>query len=803
MAFQTADNPEAGRARNIAALVSGALIAFGIICWIAANWASLHRLTKIGLVGSTLFVAALVAAVAPRIRIPALIVATATTGGLLALIGQIYPSGADAWQLFFYWMLLSLPFALAARHDAIWSLWTIIAITAIQLWNVQEGRLDSEAFGDWAPAWALSIFLAIVLTPTTWTERLLGPTRWAFRIAVIAAAGLVLTTAIIGSFGNQDSMVLAALALLALAVLALIWLRPRDLGLVALVLLAFDILLIWRVAELIAPTSTGIDSLFLISLLAIGVIGASVVILRRIAPVTSDEPSESAEPQAQRAEDSHTTWPLAVLSGVGAIIASIPLVALYALVFENFIAGDGAIVIGLATLAVAVLVMRRSATLGFVQMFGAICVAAGLALITIGAERLARQNVGFVLAVVMAATAMLIPVAWARGVLGFTAASAFLISTLVRTMPGHATALSVILSLTAAIAAVGLTTRKIDRTKARGDFTRDAQPFIAGFADACVVALMLFAGRPFMILAAGFLGELRSEFLAPAIGVAQTFSIILALAGATLFFCRHPTYRTPAAFALAAVAIALTTRSPMLGPTLFVLACAFVIGARGVAAFASLAMLWIVSAAYYALGWSLTQKAWSMIGLGLLLAVVLLVTARNFRMPASALGVTISSLQPRLLIAASIIATGVLAGLAVTSAENILRTGREIFIALRPVDPRSLMQGDYMAVAFDTARLPSPADARNREVLAVATLDDKSIASFQRIAATGEPRNDGEVAIWLRTKSRRWFVGSDAFFFEEGKAKTFEAAKFGMFRLSANGQPLLVGLADAELHQLR
>ena len=109
------DTPQISAAalRALTSIGAAGLFAFGLICWIAANWASFHRLTKLELVAGTLLVSALAAAVLPRVRVPALLLATAAVGGLFALIGQTYPSGADAWQLFALWAALALPFALA------------------------------------------------------------------------------------------------------------------------------------------------------------------------------------------------------------------------------------------------------------------------------------------------------------------------------------------------------------------------------------------------------------------------------------------------------------------------------------------------------------------------------------------------------------------------------------------------------------------------------------------------------------------------------------------------------------------
>ena len=74
---------------------------------------------------------------------------------------------------------------------------------------------------------------------------------------------------------------------------------------------------------------------------------------------------------------------------------------------------------------------------------------------------------------------------------------------------------------------------------------------------------------------------------------------------------------------------------------------------------------------------------------------------------------------------------------------------------------------------------------------------------MQRLAAPGETLDTREIAVQLRTKSKRWFVGSDAWYFEEGNGKPFEAAKFGMFKVGSSGRPLLVGLADKDRRPIR
>ncbi|MDC6171211.1 GDYXXLXY domain-containing protein [Paucibacter sp. XJ19-41] len=61
---------------------------------------------------------------------------------------------------------------------------------------------------------------------------------------------------------------------------------------------------------------------------------------------------------------------------------------------------------------------------------------------------------------------------------------------------------------------------------------------------------------------------------------------------------------------------------------------------------------------------------------------------------------------------------------------------------------------------------------------------------------------EGELLLELTPKDGRWVLVSDAWFFEEGRAAAFEAARFGEFRVLPDGRALLVGMADQNLHSI-
>lgn len=130
--------------------------------------------------------------------------------------------------------------------------------------------------------------------------------------------------------------------------------------------------------------------------------------------------------------------------------------------------------------------------------------------------------------------------------------------------------------------------------------------------------------------------------------------------------------------------------------------------------------------------------------------------------------------------------------------ERIIGTGEPIYLALAPVDPRSLMQGDYMALRFQVAEQLGGTLAENLSNLRVPiVLDERHVATLAR---EGVPT---DLFIRYRLRDGRAWLGTNAYFFEEGSAARFANARFGEFRLDReSGEAVLVGLRDAELKAL-
>lgn len=138
---------------------------------------------------------------------------------------------------------------------------------------------------------------------------------------------------------------------------------------------------------------------------------------------------------------------------------------------------------------------------------------------------------------------------------------------------------------------------------------------------------------------------------------------------------------------------------------------------------------------------------------------------------------------------------------AILQKEHLLRSGRVVLLELAPRDPRSLMQGDYMALRYRLSSASPLWGSREgfRGGWVVLRDDPRGVGEFLRVHG-GEPLGPGEYLLHLRGRNAR--IGAESYFFQEGKAQDFAAARFGELRVSPQGEALLAGLRDQNLQPL-
>ena len=134
--------------------------------------------------------------------------------------------------------------------------------------------------------------------------------------------------------------------------------------------------------------------------------------------------------------------------------------------------------------------------------------------------------------------------------------------------------------------------------------------------------------------------------------------------------------------------------------------------------------------------------------------------------------------------------------------EQIKARGETLLLELVPVDPRSLMQGDYMRLAYQIVR-DAPVErlaAGQKRGYLVLRADQHKVARFVRFQS-GEDLNPGEKLLRFHVLSpdnpeqRTLRIVPDSFLFQEGHAAYYQNARYGVFKFAGANEYLLTGLA--------
>lgn len=275
--------------------------------------------------------------------------------------------------------------------------------------------------------------------------------------------------------------------------------------------------------------------------------------------------------------------------------------------------------------------------------------------------------------------------------------------------------------------------------------------------------------------------------------------------------------------------------------------------------FVLLAIIGFLAQYYYWLDLPLLYKSFLLLGNAILFLVAALCLRHQYR-HTSAVQTAAPNYQGKIgwftpsLAALTLLLTLVISNISIQKYENVLHNGKIVILALAPIDPRSIMQGDYMELNYDLLNeVRSAIDKQQEdkrielnvdqprtiyaqdgsESYVVNDVDAAAYARFEhwldqrptRPYALLKQNPDGstalcrlepalptdyhdclaDVAIKLRVRdySTLWSMEmpGQQFFFAEGQAAHFEQAKYGEFRV-LNGTALLARLLDSEMKGL-
>jgi len=520
-----------------------------------------------------------------------------------------------------------------------------------------------------------------------------------------------------------------------------------------------------------------------------------------------------------RLEGQHRPWPLIVMMAIAAWFAAIPLGAVVGLLF---LTGDHfygmALVLGVIFLGAAVLMLRQPTIPLFLEQLAIPCLIIGTGLFVAGLGNMDLATNAMGLAMAIAATllfglAFLLQQAWLRILLG--AAGATMLALALAGLPHVGRSLfdlSYRQAWTCLVAAwllgQGLLSH-LERNPLHAGKAAALETVLSGLGGMTLLALAYCSGPTFLLSASlpdgldgGHGAQLPGRFDA-------VLSLGCALGAAGWMMGRWPRLRSAWFAALGATAMVLCWLTPAMGLVLLMLAVCITTGRRNLALLAAASALWMLGALYYYLYWPLAHKAMLLLGCGLGLGAI-----ARFAMP-GALSASAPSSLPRLqpapaapladqrwkrgLLAGAGMLALIVANAAIWEKEALISTGRAVFVELAPVDPRSLMQGDYMTLNYAFPANLAMHDRARTMLVARRAANGVAVLLGEH---DGRPLGPQELLIEAVSKRGRPLIVTDAWYFKEGEAERWAAARYGEFRVDARGKALLVGLRGPHLEKL-
>lgn len=825
---------------GLAFLLGAGFFCSGLISWVAANWYGFSHDEKF-YGAQVLFILSLAASLlyyhSPNKRhqaLPsqvALFISAISMGGLFALIGQIYQTGADNWQLFALWAVFQSILLFAAPNIANAWLFLITIMTAFFLW------LDAEY--SWGQTLSLYIFIAVSLLSVMMTElgkNFFNDQRWRilirFSALILIISMLLLEFDLLSSTSRWHSLLNITIAL------ALSWFYSRKIA--DIVIVALNILLLIIIAAIesthflwdVLGNSTLSYIIIGLIVLAIGV--RLVLFFHHL--FIQNNPNYSASVFIQKLSGTATHsqtqpnmhWALQAILFIAVLIAS------FAFVVANmFIWGstDETMSIvnnsqGVIFCLIAWYLYRYSIKTSeaqkysFSQTIAQAFIIVGLSIMLssefFAYEESLHRHLALLLSII---TFWLIPLFLARTVCVLSILSCIFLYIGPYLMPDlYGMSISALISghyiFLIFVFVLVVAYRLIHKPSAM------LWPILWGSLLFIALDAVLFSSTsvlyqsPFVVSQSThplsvweqMTGDLYSH-------IDWTHSILYFWACSPAIMGFFLSKNLPLIGKVVVVLVLLCLGSmwiyyPSLLLSINLLLCVYGLQHKGLFALTVSAVIAQLSFLYYSLDVSLLAKSYFLLVTGSVLLMVGLFTFQQTS-NCSLLRLSFHFHHKRFLtsLGVSLVATLGFANYLVHHYENILQNGQNIILKLAPVDPRSLMQGDYMALDFEVLNKASLEASKyigkgihiERNILL--SVDEKGVAHFCSLNQTSTTQCPLSIKVNFLEHGAR-LVESQHYFFPEGNREYFAQARYAEFRQGKDGTLLIKQLLDKDLHPL-
>lgn len=238
----------------------------GIIFFFAYNWADLHKFVKIGLVVGLISATVSVVLLSKwtvLVKKSMLTGASVLVGVLFAVFGQVYQTGANAYDFFLAWTVFITAWVIALNFAPLWLLYLILIHATFVLYVEQVAQNWSEVL-DYTLLFSFNALALIASLLVSNYKKQASTTHWLQRIIALACATFGTTGMIIGIFQSMNKGVPPTLIVLVALVFGLsIWYGIKTKSLFYLSIPLFCLILI-TASVLVRLSSESHGDLFLL-----------------------------------------------------------------------------------------------------------------------------------------------------------------------------------------------------------------------------------------------------------------------------------------------------------------------------------------------------------------------------------------------------------------------------------------------------------------------------------------------------------------------------------------------------------
>lgn len=179
----------------------------GIIFFFAYNWQELHKFTKLGLLQGLLIVLILIVLFTKTSGLVKNVLLTAASilvGVLFAVFGQIYQTGANAYDFFLGWTLFVFLWVLVANFPPLWLIFVALLNTTVVLYKEQVAYLWSSLDLMTILFLINALFFVGTISGTRFSNFLKAPS-WLTRVLALLSIAMATIGITMGIFEGVES----------------------------------------------------------------------------------------------------------------------------------------------------------------------------------------------------------------------------------------------------------------------------------------------------------------------------------------------------------------------------------------------------------------------------------------------------------------------------------------------------------------------------------------------------------------------------------------------------------------------